>query len=58
MKQKTIFIGIVILTVIILSNCAKQDDFPVLKGPYLGLNILDGVCRIDKELIKDPIVLC
>jgi hypothetical protein len=36
MKQKIIFIGIIILTVFILSNFVQQEDFPVLKGPYLG----------------------
>lgn len=36
MKWKVIFIGIVTLTVIIFSNCNRQVDFPVLKGPYLG----------------------
>ena len=36
MKQKVVFIGIIILTVIIFSNCAKKADFPLLKGPYLG----------------------
>lgn len=36
MKQKAIFIGIVVLLVLIFSNCTRQSDFPVLKGPYLG----------------------
>ena len=36
MKQKVIFIGIIISTVIIFSNCNRQVDFPALKGPYLG----------------------
>ena len=36
MKQKTIFIGILVLAILIFSNCTKKDYFPVLKGPYLG----------------------
>lgn len=36
MKIKNVFIGIAILTVFILSHCARQDDFPVLNGDYLG----------------------
>lgn len=36
MKQKAIFIGIVILIGLIFTNCTRQSDFPVLKGPYLG----------------------
>jgi Tol biopolymer transport system component len=36
MKQKIIFIGIIILTVSIFSNFTQQDDFPVFKGSYLG----------------------
>ena len=36
MKLKIIIIGIAILIVFILSYCARQDDFPVLKGDYLG----------------------
>jgi hypothetical protein len=36
MKQKIIFTGIIILTVLIFSNFAQQDGFPVLKGSYLG----------------------
>ncbi len=36
MKQKAIFIGIVILLVLIFNTCTRQSDFPVLTGPYLG----------------------
>jgi Tol biopolymer transport system component len=36
MKQETIFIGITILLALIFNSCARQSDFPVLKGPYLG----------------------
>jgi hypothetical protein len=36
MKQKAIYIGIIILTVSIFSNFTQQNDFPILKGPYLG----------------------
>jgi Tol biopolymer transport system component len=36
LKQKTVFVGIVVLSVFIFYNCTQQSDFPVLKGPYLG----------------------
>jgi len=36
MKLKVSFVGIIFFIVLVLINCAKQDDFPVLKGPYLG----------------------
>ena len=36
MKQKAIFIGLVILLVLLFSTCTRQSDFPVLHGPYLG----------------------
>lgn len=36
MKWKAIFIEVAILIIIIFSSCARQSDFPVLKGPYLG----------------------
>jgi len=36
MKWKTSLIGIVLLIVIIFNNCIRQDDSPVLRGPYLG----------------------
>ena len=36
MKQKTIFIGILVLAILIFSNFARKGDFPILKGPYLG----------------------
>jgi hypothetical protein len=36
MKLKVSFVGIIFFIVFVLTSCAKQDDFPVLKGPYLG----------------------
>ena len=36
MKQKNVFIGIIITVIVILNNCTRQSDSPVLKGPYLG----------------------
>jgi len=36
MKRITIFIGFVFSIIFFLCNCARQDDFPLLKGPYLG----------------------
>jgi hypothetical protein len=36
MKQKAIFIGIIIFSVLICSNCKQQSGLPTLKGPYLG----------------------
>lgn len=36
MKLKVRFVGIVFFIVFVLISCAKQDDFPVLSGPYLG----------------------
>jgi len=36
MKQKVIFVGIVILLLLIVSTCTRKSNFPVLKGPYLG----------------------
>ena len=36
MKREATFFGIIILLVVLLSNCTKQSNFPVLKGPYLG----------------------
>ena len=36
MKERVIFIGIIILFVLVFINCTRQSDFPVLKGPYLG----------------------
>ncbi len=35
MKQKVI-IGINVFLVLIFSECIRQSDFPILKGPYLG----------------------
>jgi len=36
MKPKTICIGISLSMMILYVSCARQNDFPVLKGPYLG----------------------
>ena len=36
MKQRAIFIGILFLTILAFIDCSEEDDFPVLKGPYLG----------------------
>ena len=36
MKYNIITIGLIFLTLFIFSNCASQNDFPILKGPYLG----------------------
>ncbi|MFC1726689.1 hypothetical protein ACFL4T_13790, partial [candidate division KSB1 bacterium] len=36
MKQKTIFIGIVYLLILIFTNCSRKSGAPVLKGLYLG----------------------
>jgi hypothetical protein len=35
MKSKACFIWIILFT-IVLSSHARKDDFPILKGPYLG----------------------
>jgi Tol biopolymer transport system component len=35
-KSKAGFVGIGLFIVFMVSSCAQQDDFPVLKGPYLG----------------------
>jgi Tol biopolymer transport system component len=36
MKPKTIFVGILLSIIFVFISHAQQDDFPVLKGPYLG----------------------
>jgi len=36
MKQRAIYVGILLSLCIVFNCCAQQDDFPVLKGPYLG----------------------
>ncbi len=36
MKQRAICIGILLSFGIVFNCCAQQNDFPVLKGPYLG----------------------
>ncbi|MGD8538684.1 MAG: hypothetical protein PVI66_08200 [Candidatus Aminicenantes bacterium] len=38
MKRSIIFIGLTFFILASLNNCAKQDNFPVLKAPYLGQN--------------------
>jgi ribosomal protein L24E len=35
-KPKAIYVGILFSLVIVSSSSAQQDEFPVLKGPYLG----------------------
>ncbi len=36
MKQKAMILGLVFFTMLFFMDCAQQDDFPVLQGPYLG----------------------
>jgi hypothetical protein len=36
MKTKAVFIGVLLSLIIIFSSHAQKDEFPVLKGPYLG----------------------
>ena len=36
MKSKTIFFGILLSIIFVFGSNAQQDDFPILKGPYLG----------------------
>ncbi len=36
MKVKAIYVGILVSIFFVFSSCAQQNDFPVLKGPYLG----------------------
>ncbi|UCE40251.1 MAG: ankyrin repeat domain-containing protein [Candidatus Aminicenantes bacterium] len=36
MKLKTIFVGFLMLILLTFSSYAQLNDFPVLKGPYLG----------------------
>ncbi|UCE22521.1 MAG: PD40 domain-containing protein, partial [Candidatus Aminicenantes bacterium] len=36
MKQKALCVTIFLSLVIVFSGCVQQDDYPVLKGPYLG----------------------
>ena len=36
MTSKSVVIPAVSFTVILLSSCTQQDDFPLLKGEYLG----------------------
>ena len=36
MKAKHVFYGIVLCLAICFNSCVRQNDFPVLKGPYLG----------------------
>lgn len=36
MKQKVVFIGIILLTALFFSNCTQKDGFSLLRGPYLG----------------------
>lgn len=36
MKKRSICVGILLSLCIVFNRCVQQDDFPVLKGPYLG----------------------
>jgi Tol biopolymer transport system component len=36
MKVKAIYVGILVSIFFVFSSCAQKNDFPVLKGPYLG----------------------
>jgi hypothetical protein len=36
MKPKAIFVGLLLSIIFVLCTYAQQDDFPVLKGSYLG----------------------
>ncbi len=36
MKYSLVCIGMIFLVLLIFNNCTRQDDFTVLKGPYLG----------------------
>ncbi len=36
MKLKAICVGIILFIIFVFSSHAQQDDFPLLKGPYLG----------------------
>ena len=36
MKSKVNLFGIFLFSILVFSSYAQQDDFPVLKGPYLG----------------------
>jgi Tol biopolymer transport system component len=36
MKKSTCILSSLILTLLLLTGCAEKDDFPELKGPYLG----------------------
>ena len=36
MKWKVIYIGILLFNVTVFANFGQEDDFPALKGPYLG----------------------
>lgn len=36
MKYRAIYLGILLSAMFVFMSCTQQDDFPVLKGPYLG----------------------
>ena len=38
MKPKAIIVGILLCTIFAFNSNAQQDEFPVLKGSYLGQN--------------------
>jgi len=46
MKQRAICVGILLTLGIVFNCCAQQDDFPVLKGPYLGQNPPGNVPKV------------
>jgi hypothetical protein len=36
MRPRAIYVGILLYIIFLFISCIQQDDFPVLKGPYLG----------------------
>jgi Tol biopolymer transport system component len=36
MKYRAIYVGVLLSIIFVLNSNSQQDDFPVLKGPYLG----------------------
>ena len=36
LRQKRILFALIVFILILVTGCAKKDDLPVLKGPYLG----------------------
>lgn len=56
MKRKTIVIGYTVFIILFFSNCAQQNDFSVLKGPYLGQNPPGMIPEIQTSLEKREII--